>query len=495
MILEAYYPSMDLYFSQYFGIDAAEVERYGAIDISVASDIPLFIDPFLLFYSNKPEYQALHEGILKYLQFLRDKALKGGMSAGTVKHLFYFKEVKQNWLGFTVLGNEGLGLGEKFATGMRGSLGTVFINSGTEGITQGSHLEKVALISGDVGRDGISDFTACLIKDYLAEHTQAFALEYLSEDQRELVSVPRAVFNYEKELWESKSYTLPIVRDDFVLLTPADMLTRDDTWINSEDMARRFRQIAIGLPNDELRAAVNSYFDGKLGEGKPSRSDFRKAVHDTIREYPDLIDYYIKQREDSGKEAIEKSATKVRDTEDVFIDRLKDVFDDIRSKTSFYEENFDSYEEALARAKGFKHYVENQDGYRLINRNGQPFSDEKEVQLFFGLIWFGSRFDVNREPNNGRGPVDYKISIGSADKSLIEFKLGSNTQLKRNLQKQVEIYEKANQTHKSVKVIVFYTAGQQAGVNGILAELKLADAENIVLIDARSDNKPSASKA
>lgn len=110
-----------------------------------------------------------------------------------------------------------------------------------------------------------------------------------------------------------------------------------------------------------------------------------------------MIDYYIKQREDSGDEAIEKSAMKVRDTEDVFIDRLKTVFDDISTKTNFYKESFDSYEEALARAKGFKQYVENQDGYRLINRNGQPFSDEKEVQLFFGLIWFGSRFDVNRE--------------------------------------------------------------------------------------------------
>lgn len=57
-----------------------------------------------------------------------------------------------------------------------------------------------------------------------------------------------------------------------------------------------------------------------------------------------------------------------------------------------------------------------------------------------------SEFDVNREPNYGRGPVDFKASYGAGDKSLIEFKLGSNTQLKRNLEKQVEIYKKANQT-------------------------------------------------
>jgi hypothetical protein len=102
---------------------------------------------------------------------------------------------------------------------------------------------------------------------------------------------------------------------------------------------------------------------------------------------------------------------------------------------------------------------------------------------------------VNREPNNGRGPVDFKISKGAFDKSLIEFKLGSNTQLKRNLEKQVEIYQKANQTKKSIKVIICYTADQGNRVRAILDELGLTDRENVVMIDARSDNKPSASKA
>jgi hypothetical protein len=143
----------------------------------------------------------------------------------------------------------------------------------------------------------------------------------------------------------------------------------------------------------------------------------------------------------------------------------------------------------------FKHYVEHQDGYRLINRKGKPFAQESEVQLFFGLIWFGSLFDVNREPNNGRGPVDFKVSIGASDKSLIEFKLASNTQLRRNLERQVAIYELANQTKKSVKVIICYTAADQMKVAKILRELKLADREDIVIVDARWDNKPSASKA
>jgi hypothetical protein len=168
---------------------------------------------------------------------------------------------------------------------------------------------------------------------------------------------------------------------------------------------------------------------------------------------------------------------------------------DLQSKSDFYQRPWTSYDESLTRALAFKHYVEHQDGYRLINRKGQPFSTESEVQLFFGLLWCGNDFDVNREPNNGRGPVDFKVSYGSGDKSLIEFKLASNTKLKRNLQNQVAIYEAANKTRKSVKVIICYTGSHQRKVTRVLTELDLLAGESIIVIDARSDNKPSASNA
>jgi hypothetical protein len=91
--------------------------------------------------------------------------------------------------------------------------------------------------------------------------------------------------------------------------------------------------------------------------------------------------------------------------------------------------------------------------------------------------------------------VDFKVSIGAADKALVEFKLASNSQLKRNLERQVSIYEEANRTKKSVKVIICYTARDQQKVSRILGEVNLVDREDVVVVDARSDNKPSASKA
>jgi hypothetical protein len=486
---------IELYFSQHFGVSPKVLEDYGAFDVSLASDLPLFVDPFLLFNSKKQEYRDLHDGMIRYLVFLRDRAIPD-LDPGLIKAWYMFQEVKQNWLGFTVLGNSGSGLGKDFARALHSSLGSILKGFGSESITKGAHLEKLALIKEGVGRDNISDFTTNLIKGYLLEYTQAFAQAHLSADRRGTFSVARAVFNYETEIWESRQYELPALRGDYVLLTPADMLTKDDTWISRSDLVREFSSIPDAIEDDQLRAQVNNYLFKKLSD-KPTKKEYSDLAAAAILQFPEVIDYYIRQKEETGEQAVGLSARRRQEVFEILVQMVQKVVEDIRTNTSLYLTPVTSYDEALTRANGFKKYVENQDGHRLLNKPGQerPLATEKEVQLFFGLIFFGSEFDVNREVNNGRGPVDFKVSKGAVDKSLIEIKLASNSQLKRNLQNQVEVYEKANGTRSSVKMIVCYTEADVAKVDSVLKELDLRGEKSIVVIDARADNKPSGSKA
>lgn len=44
---------MKVYFSDFFNVNPDDIEKYGAFNISLINDFPLFIDPFLLFNSNK----------------------------------------------------------------------------------------------------------------------------------------------------------------------------------------------------------------------------------------------------------------------------------------------------------------------------------------------------------------------------------------------------------------------------------------------------------
>jgi hypothetical protein len=92
---------MATFFNDYFGVSRDQIDEYGAFNISIINDLPLFIDPFLLFNNEKSEYKALHDDILKYMMFLRDAVIERRVTPDLEKAWFYFPEVRQNWLGFS----------------------------------------------------------------------------------------------------------------------------------------------------------------------------------------------------------------------------------------------------------------------------------------------------------------------------------------------------------------------------------------------------------
>ena len=67
-----------------------------------------------------------------------------------------------------------------------------------------------------------------------------------------------------------------------------------------------------------------------------------------------------------------------------------------------------------------------------------------------------------------------------------------NSNLKKNIQNQGEIYKKANCTNRAIKVILFFTDDEYRKLTNILNELDLADCKDIVLIDARNDKKSAS---
>jgi hypothetical protein len=489
---------MATFFNEYFGVTRDAVDDYGAFNVSIINDLPLFIDPFLLFNSDKPEYQKLHADILKYMMFLRDAIAAGAINKDLVKAWFLFPEVKQNWLGFSLHGNGGTGLGKDFANSLRTNLTTLFADYGRETITTSSHIEKVALIQSGVGRDNISDFTTNLLKDFICKYTEAFAVQHIDPGLRKTVHINKAIFNYQTENWERRSYELPWVKGDFVLLTPKDMLTRDENWINRTDMIRDFESIPVAIPDAELRGQVFNYFQRILYRPSPrplSKKERDEAAAATIRHFPQLLDYYIKLKESTGDEARDISSEKVTETEQVFEKQVRELQAQLAEHTAFYGTGNSSYEESHKRLAYLKDVIENRGGHRIFYHDGQAIQRESDLQIIFRFVWYGSPFDVGTEANDGRGPVDYKIAFGAKDKTLIEMKLAKNTALERNLEKQLPIYLAASDAQHGIKVIIYFSAMEQARVEGILDKLKILGHKDVVLIDARNDNKPSGSKA
>lgn len=480
-----------LLFSDYFELDSKTVDEYGALNICIKADLPLFIDPFLLFSSEKAEYQDLHDQIVGHLIALKKIA---SSSSSSDLQLFQFPEIKQNWLGLCKWGNNGRGLGPKFATNLMAAFNGFYSTFGSETVSETSHIEKLTLVGSGIGRDFISDFTANLMLEFLLKFTETFAKKHLKKEHRKEFSV-RCNFNSELLVWTPKTFELPYFfkeeSGDFILLTPLDILTKDDAFICHSDFTGQFRRITSALENSSLREKVNIFFQKRLPIN-PRKDDMSLAIDATVGEFPEILDHYIKLKEREKDKASGISSEKVEKLKSELLETMSEFCLHLVSNSTFYELAPTTYQAALDRAHFLKTVIEDNDGYRIFYKDGKAIASEDTIQRIFRLTWFASPIDINAEVNNGRGPADYKVSFGEGDSTIIEFKLGSSTSLKKNLLNQTEIYKKASKSISDIKVILCYTKSELAKVDRILKAINQQGAGNIVIIDATK--KLSASK-
>lgn len=491
-------------FNQYFGVKKEYLDEEGFFNISLVADLPLFIDPFHLFYSKKKEYQDLHDQIIQYLVFLKENSLpySGKKLPTSIINTYYrFPEVKQNWFGFSFIGNRGHGLGAKFANALNNNFFELFEDFGSGKSSQ--HLEKLTLIADRVGKDSISDFTTNLILSYLAAKTEKFTKKYIAEEKTQNFTIKRAEFDFDYHVWKPKNFTLPSFGGEFVILTPKDLLTKNDIWINKTDLVKDFSEIPAAIPDDVLRQQLSVYFSKKLKEyektklnkktGKPetyhTQETEKKAVLDTIREFKEVIDVYIKIKEKKGNQAEKVSKEYVFETENFHENQFTKFAESIDPCLNAPT----SYEEALIRARYFKECIELHDNYKNLYVGDEP-ANEDWIQRMFWFVWYGAKSDLNRQPNNGLGEPDFVASRGRRDKVLIEFKLAKSSSLEDNILKQLEKYKEVNNTSKGIWVIIFFTGEEYQKVLQVLKNNNLNDNPNFVLVDARKDNKIPPSK-
>jgi len=499
-----------MFFSEWFQVDAELVKAYGAIDISLVCDIPLFVDPMLIFNSDKSEYQSLHEEIIRYFHFLYTKAQQG-LRPKEIMAWFNFSEVPNNWLGYSLAGNKGLALGKAFAEFLYKNIDFAIK---THGISSGQHIEKVMLLYEGSGKDKISDLTVNLIKRFLCEYTESFARVYIAPNLCRLLPVEKAFFNYETGSFVSKEYLLPFVYDEngeveFVLLTPYDILRKDEPSINKKHFYNSHERIRASIDNDILRAYVNDYIGQAVRRYEENQRRSRRRVREKsigkiekdafreiVKEFPELYDYYIKLREADTEEIQLQCLQELnKQLERLLLSskKLISIFWDNGYST---DESLSAREEAQNRLTFFKHIIEDCDGYKNLYVNGERIAEENDLQRLFRFVWYGTNYKVDPEVNSGSGQADFIVSMGQHNQNIVEFKLASNSKL-ANVFAQVEIYEAANCAEGSLIAIFFFTESEYNRAKRIVINSGYEDAidNSIYFVDCRDDNKPSASTA
>jgi hypothetical protein len=254
----------------------------------LANDLPLCIDPFLMFKSRDAALREYHNRLLSLfnqgIQLFRD-----GKRADLAR-LIDFPEVNEIGFGYSEGQIRGSGLGEQI-NGLLADLLTECEPLQDRGLR---HIEELQLISIGVGADRVSDIAANILKQYLVEYTQR---------QAKIWAIPLSStmpvchsFDFDSWDWVDGYHDLP--RNPLsgapILLVPRRMV-RLLPWINYPDYLSNDFRLFLGPRSRSPR------YPGMTSEKKVAVS--KDEVVRVTRERLHLLDQYVARKEREASDA------------------------------------------------------------------------------------------------------------------------------------------------------------------------------------------------
>jgi hypothetical protein len=253
----------------------------------VGIDVPVGIDPFLLFKSRDPELRVLHDRIIDVFRSGVD-CIKAG-HADDARSIFQFPEVAEIGLGYTRMGKRGSGVGEFLSSLILNTLcdSPAMLERGIR------HVEELQLISVGIGPDRVSDIAGSLIKSYLIEYTQK---------QCETWRIPltkgvpvKHLFDYKSWCWIDGYFDLPIspIDGSAIVLVPR-RIVRALPWINYDDFVKLEFAVYLRAKGTKARGG---------GKNEADTTVIKSNVVAVTRQEITRVSRYIETKEKAAADA------------------------------------------------------------------------------------------------------------------------------------------------------------------------------------------------
>lgn len=405
------------------------------------------------------------------------------------ERMLTFPEPKEFALGLSMGHPEGSGTGADFARRMSEALDILHSNS----IATVNYVEAFALFCDGMGVDRISDSFCNITKSTFIRYTAKIVKRHTVATQA--VMVKHASWN-KNGRWNDLSIQLPKspATTGGILLVPERFL-KDIPRVTPDG----FWSWAEGNVSEVLREDLNYDLHESLNKGQRAaagravaraRPEIALTYVESIQ-HTTLLPYDVEKDPkllvgwaEAGRKAAETAATQIEQP---------------KSETDFM-----SWVKELA--KELKAAVEDTDLWKAFwNDDLTKHRDEKIVQAVAGAMWVqqckAANVDISKEPNMGRGPVDFKFSAGWTKRALIEVKFIGSTKFFQGAEKQLPQYLKTEKIVGGYYLCVGFTDADfnKDRLDRVPDTCKaLAAAKGVkiepIFVDARSDNKPSASK-
>jgi len=230
-------------------------------------DIPLYVDPFLLWKSPSQQDQALHTSLTNAFNRL-SVLVKNGRKDDAIRDLVVASECSEVGLGYS-RDRQGLRIGEGKASEIL-SLFEAIPEYGQNGFR---HFEEIQLYIDGISRDRVSDICCSLLKSFLVDFTI---------DQCEMLGIPvddavlSTLYDYQQYSFRAdQRVRLPVNPEsgEPVIFVPKRWL-RFAPWINFDDYFRDY------CPRDDV-------FNPNEPQDRVKVLNYNRQNYGLVREYVD----------------------------------------------------------------------------------------------------------------------------------------------------------------------------------------------------------------
>jgi hypothetical protein len=468
--------------SSEFKVSEDVLKEFDVVNVMLATDTLLFIDPMLLVYSKHPEIhggatQEFKKRFETIIKLLRASKAKGDVAWRSAEKLFDFSEMSWTCLGYGGNSVRGSGFGPELTAASMDTASQII----ELGVQDADLFMVMALFEKGIGPDRISDMTTRIILKNLIEFNNRV---------NATLKLPTKVFKVGRE--EIELICNPC-SDDPLLLVPRDI-------VRDLPLAKDWSEIAHTVnQNEELRDRIN----GNIGEIWATMSVERKAnMKKAALKSEEAFNTLMEMLRELDPKPYDFAADKNGETFwTKFLEIIPNEFPFDLSKYKKQKLDLATVEKIVREiTMQFRDLVENKGLWKeLWAEDDTPRKEKASQRLFFAVAYSyckANNIDLTPEADAGNGPVDFKLSRGAASKVLVEIKLSTNSEVKHGYEKQLEIYKKADDTDRAIFLLI--DVGGMGRKHDDVTRLRAqfieehGRASEIVYVDGRQ--KASASK-
>ena len=399
------------------------LENIGVFDPVLDKDNAFFINIQRLKETTTPEFEESYERINDFFRkIIKDTYFRAAFD------IFKFSEVNGICLGFGEKA-PGSGFGPKISKMV---LETAY-DIVKAGIEDPEFFQLLPLFQDNVGPDRLSDMIATLILPDIQAYTE-----------RVNQQLGITIDNYPDKLFNNGLLCNPIKGYE-VLLLPTEIL-------HKLPVAKSWEEIdSVIVENNAIRAMMNNEVAEHWTQWAATERKYylREKIFKDSEKCKQIIEAYRQEKLD---------AYNPEEQIDYFLAKLWQRIEKsgISWLSKYKDREIDSKTASIEILNLFKNWVEYNRGWEVILSAGTQ-KREKIVQRVIHLSGIAyiqaNNLSLSCEADEGRGPVDFKISRGQ-DITVIEVKLSSNSQYMHGYDTQVEEYAKAEQTDNMIYVLV-----------------------------------------